>query len=233
MADAEVTVTECDVDSAYAKATMAALVYERGVNPSFQSLSDILGRERFEKLAAVAKRYDVNPAKLQRMRPWLATLHLSGVALRDAGFKGSLGVEKTVLADAKAEGDGIATLETIEGQVKMFESLDGPEMIKNFDASLAEIANVKEQIEPLLAAWIKGDLAALERLSSVEMRRTAPEAYKILLVNRNREWVDTIEYWLTHKQKDYFVAVGAAHLAGPDSVVVMLEKKGFKVERIQ
>ena len=28
-----------------------------------------------------------------------------------------------------------------------------------------------------------------------------------------------------------FVAVGAAHLAGPDSVIKMLEKDGWKVER--
>jgi uncharacterized protein len=31
----------------------------------------------------------------------------------------------------------------------------------------------------------------------------------------------------------YFVAVGAAHLAGPDSVLVMLEKRGVKATRVQ
>lgn len=233
MADAEVTVFECDVESRFAKASMAALVYERGANPSWQTLSDILGKERFDRLVAVAEIYGVNTRSLQRMRPWLAALQVSVAALRDAGYKGSLGVEKTVLADAKAEGDKLAMLETVEGQVKAFESLDGPEMIKNFDASLTEIINTKKQIEPLLEAWQKGDLAALERLSSVEMRKSAPQAYQILLVNRNRAWIDSLEHWLARKQKDYFVAVGAAHLVGPDSVIAMLEKKGHKVERIQ
>jgi uncharacterized protein YbaP (TraB family) len=167
------------------------------------------------------------------MRPWLAALQLSVAALRDAGYKGSLGVEKTVLTDAKAQGDKFAMLETVEGQVKVFESLDGPEMIENFDASLADIVNTKQEVEPLLAAWLKGDLAALEHESSVEMRKTAPRAYEILLVDRNRAWIESLDYWLTRKRKDYFVAVGAAHLVGPDSVIAMLEKKGHKVERIQ
>jgi uncharacterized protein YbaP (TraB family) len=30
-----------------------------------------------------------------------------------------------------------------------------------------------------------------------------------------------------------FVAIGAAHLAGPDSVLKMLEKKGYKAERVE
>lgn len=233
MADAEVTVFECDIESRFARTSMASLVYERGANPSWQKLSDILGKERFERLVAVADIYGISTRSLERMRPWMAALQVSAAALRDAGYQGSLGVEKVVLADAKAEGDKLAMLETVEGQVKAFESLDGPEMIKNFDASISEIINMKRQIEPLLEAWQKGDLAALERLSSVEMRKSAPQAYKVLLVNRNRAWIDSIEHWLARKQKDYFVAVGAAHLVGPDSVIAMLEKNGHKVERIQ
>lgn len=232
MADAEITVVEVDTTSSYAKSTMSALVYERGVNPSYETLSDILGAARFAKLAAVAERYGLSPKSLQPMRPWLATLSVSAAALNAAGFDRGFGVERAVLADAKAEDDMVAFLETVEGQIKALAAFDGPDMLANVDLTITQLNTFNETMPPMLAAWLKGDVATLDRLSSDDMRRTAPGAYKAMLVDRNRNWIPMIEHWLA-KKSDYFIAVGAAHLVGRDSVIAMLQKKGLKVERIQ
>lgn len=233
MADAETTVVEADVESRYARATMASLVAERGLNSSAESLRDIIGQKRFDALAAIAKRYGMSPDRLSRMRPWLAMMSVSLAALDQAGMRRSRGVERTILADADAAHDKRNYLETAEAQIKALASLDdGPDMLANVDLELEQLAKFEETIDPMVDAWRKGDVATLERISSADTRRVAPRAHRVILVDRNRNWIPRIEGWLAAKH-DYFVACGTAHLVGPDSVIAMLEKKGYKVERIQ
>jgi uncharacterized protein YbaP (TraB family) len=233
MADATVTAFEVDTKSTYAKSTISALVYERGVNASYESLSDIVGADRFTKLKTFGERYGISTSSLQRMQPWLATTSLANAALRREGFDHGLGVEQIVLADAKAQDDMVAFMESAETQIKALAAFDGADMLATVDATIAQLGAVKETMEPMLAAWLKGDMATLDKLTSTDMRRLAPAGYRALVVDRNRNWTETIAHWLANKDDNYFIAVGAAHFAGPDSVIVMLQKKGLKVERIQ
>jgi uncharacterized protein YbaP (TraB family) len=233
MADATVTAFEVDTKSTYAKSTISALVYERGVNASYESLSDIVGADRFTKLKTFGERYGVSASSLQRMQPWLATTSLANAALRKEGFDHGLGVEQIVLADAKAQDDMVAFMESAETQIKALAAFDGADMLATVDATIAQLGSVKETMEPMLAAWLKGDMATLDKLTSTDMRKLAPAGYRALVVDRNRNWTETIAHWLANKDDNYFIAVGAAHFAGPDSVIVMLQKKGLKVERIQ
>jgi uncharacterized protein len=232
MADAEVTVIEVDTMSSYAKSVTSSLVFERGVNASFESLSGILGKDRYAKLQKLADRYHISEKSLQRMRPWLAMVNVSAAALNAAGFDRGMGVERIVMADAADEDDRVAFLESIEDQIKTLASLEGPEMLANMDLTIEQLNALDAEMGPMLAAWLKGDVVALDRYCSDDMRRRAPGVYKTILVDRNRNWIAPIERWLG-KKDDYFVAVGAAHLVGRDSVIAMLEKKGYKVERIQ
>jgi uncharacterized protein YbaP (TraB family) len=233
MADSAVTAFEVDTKSTYAKSTISALVYERGVNASYESLSDIVGVDRFAKLKTFGERYGVSASSLQRMQPWLATTGLANAALRKEGFEHGMGVEQIVLADAKAQDDMVAFMESAETQIKALAAFDGADMLATVDATIAQLASVKETMEPMLAAWLKGDIATLDKLTSADMRKLAPAGYSALVVDRNRNWTETIAHWLANKNDNYFIAVGAAHFAGPDSVVLMLQKKGLKVERIQ
>jgi len=83
----------------------------------------------------------------------------------------------------------------------------------------------------LTLAWIKGDLAALDReaddgiLADPELRRT-------LLIDRNRAWVDRIVPLLQQGRRP-FVAVGADHMLGDVGLPAQLQHRGFTVRRIQ
>ena len=56
------------------------------------------------------------------------------------------------------------------------------------------------------------------------------ELYDALLTNRNRDWADQIQAMLAGSG-DVFIAVGAAHLAGDDSVQEILEDRGVQAVR--
>jgi len=59
----------------------------------------------------------------------------------------------------------------------------------------------------------------------------SPEIENLLLVSRNRNWVPMIES-LSKEEGNLLVIVGAAHLAGPKSVISLLRKKGFKIRQL-
>ena len=57
------------------------------------------------------------------------------------------------------------------------------------------------------------------------------ESYDTLLTTRNENWVPGIKA-LLDEPGTKLVAVGAAHLAGPDSVIKMLKDDGIKVQAV-
>jgi hypothetical protein len=54
----------------------------------------------------------------------------------------------------------------------------------------------------------------------------------VLLTRRNARWAEWIDARLD-RPGTVFLAVGAGHLAGRDSVQAMLEKRGIKAKRVQ
>jgi len=60
----------------------------------------------------------------------------------------------------------------------------------------------------------------------------SPELREALLKRRNLNWARWIQRRMA-APGSVFVAVGAGHLAGPDSVVSMLQRDGYRVRRIQ
>ena len=54
----------------------------------------------------------------------------------------------------------------------------------------------------------------------------------MLIARRNRNWADWIEQSMG-QPGNVFVAVGAGHLAGPDSVQAVLAQRGLTVQRVE
>jgi hypothetical protein len=79
------------------------------------------------------------------------------------------------------------------------------------------------------AAWARGDVSGLaEGLGEDDL---GPALYGALIRDRNRAWTG----WLVERMKrpgTVLFAVGAGHLAGPDSVQTMLAKRGWAAPRI-
>ena len=232
MKAAETTMTEADVTSPAAQAEIGALVQQYGLNPQGVTLSSVLGPERSAELAEIAGALGVPPAALEPYRPWLALISLAAVAMQQAGFQQGSGVETVVLAQAAAEKDAIAYLETASEQIQVLAGLDEEEMLANFDVSLDQFREFKALTTRMLEAWRTGDVADLEALLVEELRSTSPKAFDDLIVRRNRNWVVKIDE-IMKGEGDYFIAVGAGHLVGEDSVVDLLQERGYKVERIQ
>ena len=87
-------------------------------------------------------------------------------------------------------------------------------------------------LDTMVSAWAQGDVATLDRVAVQEMKSDSPELYKVLLVERNTDWANQIQT-LLQGSGTAFIAVGAAHLAGEDSVQAILKSRGVTVEPVQ
>lgn len=212
-------------------ATTRALMLKYGVDPA-APLSGKLKPERYAKLRAAAEGMGFPPQALEPMRPWLAALTVSLTPLLRAGYDPESGVEKLLTAQAKAAGKPISAFETMEQQVRFFADMTPAQEAQLLDSTLDEIDDGPAKIDALVAAWAAGDQAELKRQMVDEMQDDYPDVYKLLLVDRNQDWANQLKAKLAGSGVS-FVAVGAGHLTGPDSLQAQLEKLGIRTERVE
>lgn len=104
------------------------------------------------------------------------------------------------------------------------------EQVEALVAMLGE-TGTSDALGEIVRAWAAGDVDALA--ASVAPKNEEEQAsIDVLLLNRNRNWIPTLERLLAENRED-LVVVGAAHLAGESSVLDLLEKAGYTVTRIQ
>ena len=101
-------------------------------------------------------------------------------------------------------------------------------MLRN---SLDDYAKADTEIAALVKDWQHGDVDAIAALENSDMRDKYPVLYNTLLTERNQRWARQIAQMLDSHQT-VFIAVGAAHLAGPDDVQAQLQKLGIQAERV-
>lgn len=195
-----------------------------------QPLSAKLGEGDRKRLAAAAASLGLKPEALEPMRPWLAALTLTIAPILQAGYDPKSGVETALQAAARASGQSIDGLETLEQQLRFFSDMPQATQVEFLNATLDDVAGGAAQLDAMVAAWAAGDQAQLETQFVTEMRRDYPELYRTVVVARNEDWARQLKAKLAGSGVS-FVAVGAGHLVGPDSVQVQLARLGIKATR--
>ncbi len=193
-------------------------------------LSSKLNATQKQKLASVAETYSLPLETLESMKPWMAAMLCTVLPLQKAGFDPSSGVDLVLKAQATKEGDQIFGFETAEEQIRFFAELSEADQIAFLDQTLTDVAKGISELDKVAKAWVDGDVETIGKLLDTEFKKDAPALYQKLLVQRNIAWADKIVKILKGSGVQQ-IAVGAAHLAGPDSLQVQLAKRGIKVER--
>ena len=109
-----------------------------------------------------------------------------------------------------------------------FSSLPQQSEIDFLVQTLDEIAAGPKYVDGMARAWLAGDTHELEVMVLERMKTGAPALYDALIVRRNLDWSDQIETVMKGAGTS-FVAVGAGHLVGDQSVPAILAKRGFTV----
>ena len=212
------------------QAEMMSAVMKYGIDKSGRTLTSQLSPEGKTLFAAHVARSGLPLAAFDRFKPFFAAITLSTLDMSEAGMAGDSGVEKVLTAAAKASRKPVGQLETIEFQLSLFDALPQAEQLRLLEKALREKDSL-EQLKQLVVAWGSGkaDLVAKE------IQKTdadSPALYKALIIDRNVKWAYWVKDRLT-RPGTTFVAVGAGHLAGPDSVQSLLKRLRIKSKRVK
>jgi uncharacterized protein YbaP (TraB family) len=211
------------------QAGIAPVVARYGIDRE-KTLSSKLNPAQKEKLARVAATYSVPLDSLEPMKPWMVAMMFGILPLQKAGFDPNAGVDRLLKAQAEEEGDKIRGFETVEEQIRFFAEMPESDQIAFLEETLGDAEEGLAQLEQLATAWIEGDNETLGNILVNELKKESPVVYEKLLVKRNIAWSKKIVEILKGSGVQQ-IAVGAAHLAGPDSLQVQLAKRGITVER--
>ena len=227
-ATSKVLVTEADIDEVNNPVTMMSLM-GKALIADGRTLDQVIAPELHAQVMRRADSAGVPAAALQRLKPWMVALVLTAPALQAAGFKAEHGVDKHFYERAKRAGIELRALETVAFQFDRMDQMSAADQEALLRSTLEDLDTQTGNVKAMADAWASGDAAGLEKLLLTGMK-TSPELYQRLLVDRNASWVASVEKCIAEKTA-CFVVVGAAHLVGPDSLVAMLQKKGYKVEQ--
>lgn len=188
-----------------------------------------------EKRAALAALVAASGMKteggLDELKTWAAAVMLTGAAMKQIGLESDSGVEPQLSKVFRDAGKPIGEMETPEQQLGYFDALPEAAQRQFLVQTLDDPAKSRKDFGRMLSAWGKGDTAAIEKTFAEDPEFT-PELRALLLRGRDELWADELEKRL-EKPGVSFVAVGAGHLVGPDSVQAMLAKKGVKAVRVK
>jgi uncharacterized protein len=196
-------------------------------------LSTKIGKDDVGLLDAAAKRMGLpGESTFEPMQPWLVTMTVGVMPMLKAGYDPASGVDVVLLKQARDAGKKIVGLETMEQQLHFVADEPQAEQVEMLHKELTEIEKNTAEMADMVAAWERGEVTKIGALENGEMKTKYAAEYKTLVVDRNTKWAATLDGLLKDASTGtVFVAVGAAHLAGDDSVIEMLKKDGWKVER--
>ena len=185
---------------------------ERLSDPARRKLTDLLLKERVPR-----NRFD-------NLETWAAALAVSRLGASTAVGNG---VDHSIIA--RFAGRPVAELEGAAAQLAIFDRLPERDQRSLMAAVLAERDEADEAA--LAEAWLRGDLAELERTTRRGLLAD-PALYEALAAGRNAAWLGRIIPMIESGQRP-LVAVGTAHMLGPDGLPALLAASGYRVQRIQ
>jgi len=213
-------------------AAMQALVLAQGMNSA--GGPPLAERIPADKRAAYLKALTdsgVPAAAFDRMKPWLAAVTLSLGPVQKAGYAATNGPEEVLSGSAKAAGKPVIGLETAAQQLGYFGALSDAAQVQFLVSTIDELPTAGNTMAKMVDDWARGDPDAL----AAEMNETlkdSPEVGRVLLTERNVRWAAWIKERM-QRPGTVFLAVGAGHLAGPDSVQAQLGKLKVKAKRVK
>ena len=192
-----------------------------------QSLRGLLGEEDFSYLENFIKdSLDMPIPFFQMFKPLFLTEQIS-TALCMEGTPNSY--ELYFRKMAKNSDIPIYGLESLEDQLGFVEDIPLEEQAKSLMETVRNSADICEEYQRMY------DLYNSQRLDSLMLMVDDDPSIKSqasnLLDKRNQNWIPKIEAWM--KFQPIFVAVGAAHLPGPQGVVELLREAGYTVTPVE
>ncbi len=209
---------------------MQPLIMQYAIDPQRRKLSDVLTPEQNRILNEALASMGAPPGAFDMFEPWFASMTLSAVVAQRLGMTGDHGAETVLLRAAEGRNMTLGAVETLESQIRIFDGMPREAQIAQLKESIDNLDKMGSVLARMLEVWNSGDAEGMERIMNEGMRENSA-LRRALLENRNRAWAEWIDERMD-RPGVVFMAVGAGHLVGPDSVQVFLRQRNIASERV-
>lgn len=195
------------------------------------SLFDLFNEAQLDSLFAYTEEnlgYDEEKMRLSfsKMKP----IVLMQLFSKDQFGESPESYEMSLEQIARKEGATIIGLETIEEQIGFLDNLSEEDQVNMVMEAIRGGDEGENEAMKLVKIYLSQDTDKIyEFVSNSDMNSADFE--EGMLTNRNKNWVKPIQKII--KKNKAFVAVGAAHLGGPDGVLELLRKEGYTLTPIK
>jgi uncharacterized protein len=210
----------------YLAKLMVAAIYQDGT-----TIRGHISPAAYARVEAFCKKRNYPLEQYQLFRPWMLTMTLTMQEMARIGAEPAYGVDQFFSNRAEADGKVMGSLETVDEQIGFLTLMDESMGDEQIIETIAELEKIDKQGPDILDAWKKGDEARIAELNLKELK-DFPKLYRALFVDRNKKWISAIEGYL-RRPENTMVIVGVAHLAGENSVIDLLSKRGYKVVKLK
>ncbi len=202
--------------------TIAAVFAQLAYTPGLPDLAMRVSEDKRPALFDLISKSNFSAAQFGSTETWAAALQLAQVGAQGDPANG---VDRAVVRDF--EGRTVREFEGAIAQLRIFDSLPEQDQRDLLSGIITEAKQLQADPARLRNAWLTGDTATL--IDATETGIMAdPELREALLVGRNRDWTKQLETMLAGDDRP-LVAVGAAHLVGPDGLPAMLKASGYTI----
>lgn len=215
------------------------LLVQRALTDDGKMLSERLTAEQLALYRRAMARMGIPMRVFEPVEPWVPAFILSSGCTCD-GYTAAHGVETVLNRAARQRRMATSALESLDMQLGFFDHLSEETQISLL-MSLSEAvvhpvpgsgAAARAGMNEMVGRWAAGDVEGLTALLADSFGDT-PELHERLIPFRNNNWAQWIQLRLNEPGGKFFVAVGAAHLHGPESVQAQLATMGITVERVE
>jgi len=230
LGQADRLVLEAVIDQSDGKSALALL--RKGMSPTpLPPLADRVPAKYRPALAKMIAKSNAPIETLNGMKTWAAGMVLFGTTITSLGVSSADGVEEQLKAQARDNGKPIEGLETLDEQLGFFDSLSEAEQRDFLVSVISQKGDDAADFGRMLGAWAHGNEKSIAASFDKDMKKS-DALRKVLIAQRNARWATAIAARLAQPGTQ-FLAVGAGHLVGEDSVQAMLAKLGYKAERVE
>jgi uncharacterized protein YbaP (TraB family) len=206
------------------------------VKDAFEDSDELVLETLIPERPAQPGTYAIPSRQLRAVAPsasFLASTRMAINAGKSRGMQVTNGADMVLRHAAEAEGKPVEGLETLESQIDMFAKLSAPKAAQagpQRPGPAPQMPNLSRSMVDMQSAWKRGDQAVFVKMLS-QLEQGSPDTYRMMFTERNARWAD----WIRARMQTpgtVFVAVGAGHLAGKDSVLARLGDLGVYSTRV-
>lgn len=188
-----------------------------------KTLSSLMPEADYQKLKDGFQKIVGMPIEMfNHFKPFVP---LSILAISSISCDDKIQPETEFVKLAKQNNLPILGLETIDDQVSAIDKEPLDSQINSLKQTLGNFDSVKTVMSKLVAVY---KLRDIDSMYAFMKRMGATDDFELeLLTKRNRNWIPVIQKATADKSS--FIAVGAGHLGGPEGLISLLRREGYRV----